>query len=443
MDDHALRVLEFHRVLELVSAECAFSLGRERVAALRPETDFATVTDLQSTTGEMALLYQMGIDVPFGGARDIRPTLRSAAIGHLLEPQSLLEAAHTLKAAVRARRTIERASDRVPRLESIAAHIGDFFTFTDAVDESISDRGEVLDSASDALATARRELRQAQVRLDQRAQSAMQDAIRRGIVQESLLTERNGRKVIPVRAEMRGQVSGIVHDVSSSGATVFIEPMGVVDAGNEVRELQLAEEREVRRVLQHLTDELGAFEHDANIALDTLARLDELHAKVLFGRRVKAALPPAGSTEPAGSASRVPPASSGGAIRCSPAMWSPSTWNSAANTRASSSPVRTRAARPLRSRRSASSRSWPSPEYQSPVARTAPSSSGRPSTPTSATSSPGRTIATAHFLLAHAQYHRHPRTRGPGYPGPARRARRWHRPHRGRRARPRGPGDAP
>jgi DNA mismatch repair protein MutS2 len=294
VDQHALRVLEFAKVLDLVATETAFSLGRRRVLAIEPETALDRARERQAATAEMRLLRQMGIDVPFGGARDIRPTLQAASIGQLLDPSTLLEAANTLSTCVRARKVIERLRDRVPRLGVIADHIEDFYLFTDAVDQAITDRGEVADAASEALATARRELRIAQSRLEQRAQAAMQDAVRRGIVQEALLTERNGRKVIPIRAEARGQIAGIVHDVSSSGATVFVEPMGVVDAGNDVRELQLAEEREVRRVLQRLTDTLGSLADDAGIALDALAHLDELSALARYGDRVHAELPAAG-----------------------------------------------------------------------------------------------------------------------------------------------------
>ena len=180
-----------------------------------------------------------------------------------------------MRTARRAHSVIEKVRDRVPRLGFIADGIGDFRRFTDEVDRAITARGEVADSASEQLATTRRELRTAESRLEQRAQAALADAIRRGIAQEGLLTERNGRKVIPIKADYRGQMQGIVHDVSSSGATVFIEPMGVVEAGNQVRELQLAEEREVRRVLQTLTALLGEHGDEARRAIVmALAELD-------------------------------------------------------------------------------------------------------------------------------------------------------------------------
>ncbi len=294
MDEHTLRVLEFGKVLQLLAAEAAFSLGRERALALRPETDYARAFELQSETAEMRLLDQLGIDVPFAGARDIRQLIHGASIGQALEPGELLEAAQTLKTARKARNVVEKLRDRVPRLAHIADEIGDFRIFTDDVDEAITSKGSVADSASDALATTRRELRVAEGRLEQRAQSALADAIRKGAAQEGLLTERNGRKVIPVKADFRGSVQGIVHDVSSSGATLFIEPMGVVDAGNQVRELQLAEEREVRRVLQRITAHLGDSADAATAAVEALGHLDLISAKVRLARKMRAALPPPG-----------------------------------------------------------------------------------------------------------------------------------------------------
>lgn len=294
MDDHTLRVLEFEKVLALLANEAAFSVGRELCLAVRPETEFDAVAVLQWETAEMRQVDQMGIDVPFAGAKDIRAAVQAAAIGQVLEPSDLVDCAQTLRTAWKARGVLDRLRDRVPRLARIADLISDFRTFSDEVDRSITPRGEVADGASDTLGTTRRELRQAQDRLEQRASAALADAVRRGIAQEGLLTERNGRKVIMVKSDYRGQIPGIVHDVSASGATLFLEPMGVVEAGNQVRELQLAEQREVRRVLQHLSGLLGARSEEATWSVMTLGRLDMINAKSQLARKLKCHLPPSG-----------------------------------------------------------------------------------------------------------------------------------------------------
>ena len=193
MDEHTLRVLEFEKVLALLAGEAAFSVGRELALAVRPSTDYREAFELQSRTAELLTLDQLGIDIPFAGARDVRPTIRAAAIGQSLEPSDLTEAAQCVKSAWRAKTVIERVRNRAPRIGAIADGIADLRRFTDAVEQAITNRGEVADHASDELATTRRELRVAQDRLEQRAQSALADAIRRGIAQEGLLTERNGR----------------------------------------------------------------------------------------------------------------------------------------------------------------------------------------------------------------------------------------------------------
>jgi DNA mismatch repair protein MutS2 len=294
VDEHTLRVLEFEKVLALLSAETTFSVGRELAHEVRPETDYARVARLQAETADVRLLDQMGIDIPFAGAKDIRPLVHAAAIGQGLDAPDLLDAAQTLRTAWRAKMVIERVRMRVPTLGEVADPVCDFRRFSDAVDEAITPRGEVADSASDTLALTRRELRAAQSRLEQRSQAALADAVRRGIAQEGLLTERNGRKVIPIKADHKGALAGIVHDVSSSGATVFIEPMAVVDAGNQVRELQLAEDREVRRVLLRLSALMGERKEEALDTVIALGRLDVLHAKARLARKFRAGLPPPG-----------------------------------------------------------------------------------------------------------------------------------------------------
>ena len=291
MNDHTLRVLEFDKVRAMLAQETAFSLGRELALALQPEPEHEAVLARQAETAEMTHVDQMGLDLPFAGMRDLRPLVRAATIGQALEPADLQEAARPLATAFRARQLVERLAGRTPRLAATATAIADFRPYVAEVGHAITPRGAVADGASEQLAATRRELRHAQARLEQRARAALTEAARRGIAQEELLTERNGRTVIPVKADFRGQLPGIVHDVSSSGATVFLEPMSVVEAGNEVRELQLAEEREERRVLLRLSAMLGERGEEALATIAAMARLDLLRAKVRLGKRTGCALP--------------------------------------------------------------------------------------------------------------------------------------------------------
>ncbi len=291
MNDHALRVLEFDKVRAMLAQETAFSLGRELALELQPEREHEAVLARQAETAEMTHVDQMGLDMPFAGMRDLRPLVRAAAIGQAIEPGDLQEAAGALATAFRARQLAERLGDRTPRLAALATAIADFRPFVAEVGRAITAHGVVADDASERLAATHRELRHAQARLEQRARAALAEAARRGIAQEELLTERNGRMVIPVKADFRGQLPGIVHDVSSSGATVFLEPMSVVETGNEVRELQLAKEREERRVLLRLSAMLGDRGEEALATIAAMAQIDLLRAKVRLGRRSGCALP--------------------------------------------------------------------------------------------------------------------------------------------------------
>ena len=291
VNDHTLRVLEFDKVRAMLADETAFSLGRELALALEPRREHEAVLALQAETAEMTRLDQMGLDVPFGGMRDLRQLIQAATIGQAIEPGDLQDAAGALDTAWRARQLTERLAEQTPLLAAIAEAVADFRPFIAEVRRAITPRGAVADEASAELAVVRRELRVAHARLEQRARAALGEAVRRGIAQEELLTERNGRMVIPVKADFRGQLPGIVHDVSSSGATVFLEPMSVVETGNEVRELQLAEEREERRVLLQLSAMVGERAEEALATLAAMARLDLLRAKVLLGKRLAAPLP--------------------------------------------------------------------------------------------------------------------------------------------------------
>lgn len=294
MDEHALRVLEFPKVLELLAAETLVLPARERALALVPATTYEGALERLRTTAEMVLLDEMGVDLPLGGLSDIRPFLRQAAVGQIVEPAALLAVTEFLRAAMRTREAVSRLGGRVPRLARLAGAIADFRAEVRAIEAAISRRGEVADGASEALAAVRRRLRQAAERLDALAQAALADAVRRGIAQEPLVTERNGRKVLPIKAEHRGQLPGIVHDVSASGATVFVEPASLVEAGNLVRELQLAEEREVRRVLQRLAELLARRVAEIDEAVEAVAELDLLRAKARLAHRLGAALPAPG-----------------------------------------------------------------------------------------------------------------------------------------------------
>ena len=180
----------------------------------------------------------------------------------VLEPKDLLDVHHTLIASRDLRRAIEKVADQYPHLGELALRLPAPLGLVEAISHTIADSGEVLDWASPLLASLRGEIRIAHDRLMARLQRYLTDPETAAKLQDAVITQRDGRYVIPLRAEFKGQVKSIVHDQSSTGATLFVEPLAVVELNNTYRELQLAERDEVRRILAELSAQVGALSRE-------------------------------------------------------------------------------------------------------------------------------------------------------------------------------------
>lgn len=266
-------------MLDRLARLTAFSAGREHALALRPVTDRAVVVRRQRETAEGVRLDQMGIDIPLGGAHDVRDRARAAARGLALTVGELIEIAGMARAAERVRRALTRVESDVPLLAELGEGIADLTAVRTLIERSISDRGEVADSASPELASIRREALAAHDRLQQRVQLLLRSSEVRAALQESLVTLREGRYVLPVRSEARGAIPGVIHDTSASGATVYVEPLVIIDLGNRWRELQLQERHEVERILRLISDAVGARADELVDAVERLAAVDCALAK--------------------------------------------------------------------------------------------------------------------------------------------------------------------
>jgi len=267
----------------------SFSAGREAAAALRPIPDREAVVHRQRITAEAVhLTVQLGVDIPLGGAHDVRERARGAERGQSLAPAELLNVASTCSAAGRARRALVRTSDEAPLLGVIGGGIADLGPLRSLIDGAIDDRAELRDDASPELRAIRRELGKMHGRLQQRMQALLANAKVSAALQEPIVTMREGRYVLSVRSEARGAVPGVVHDTSASGATVFIEPMAVIDLGNEWRELQLQERHEIDRILRELSDAVGAAAGDLIDAVERLATIDLAIAKARLAKELDA-----------------------------------------------------------------------------------------------------------------------------------------------------------
>ncbi len=288
VEQEYLSRLEYDKIVARLADNTSFSAGRQLALALTPSPDPLVVRRrLQETTEAKDLLSRRN-DITIGGAHDVRPLARHASIEGTLDPRELLDVRDTLYSARRLRYQILAHEEAFPELAEQAYVIQPLSHIIDDITRCLSDDGEVLDTASTALATIRRQLQIARDRLLDRLRNMVTSAQYAQFLQEPIVTERNGRYVIPLRVEFKGRIKGIVHDQSASGQTLFIEPLQTVDLNNEWQELQLAERQEVLRILRQLSLSVGHAADDIIATVGALAALDLAFAKARLSYEMRA-----------------------------------------------------------------------------------------------------------------------------------------------------------
>jgi DNA mismatch repair protein MutS2 len=291
MNAKSAQILELPKILDQLARFTSFSLGAELAASLAPTDDHQQAQDWQAETTEARKLIEMKSEIGMGGARDVRGPVMQATRGLTLEPQTLLDIRGTLRRASNLKRQITRLTGQFPRLSEIADRLEECAHIQGEISAIIDDNGNILDSASPKLAVIRRDLRIAFDRLQTRLNSIINNQNNQRFLQESLITMRNGRYVIPLRAEARGRIPGVVHDQSSSGATIFIEPLATVELNNAWRELQLQEEDEIRKILEAITVTIGNEAEVIIYTVETLGYLDLIFAKARYAESIRATEP--------------------------------------------------------------------------------------------------------------------------------------------------------
>ena len=289
MDSKTLSVLEYPKVLERLKAFCDFSASIELARALAPTDSYDLAYARLAETSEARKLFSTNDNIGIGGAHDIRAAADLAARGGVLDPQQLLDVKSTLISSRELKKSLERKTDEFPRLAQLAAGLPESHGLVDSISRVLSDRGEVLDSASPKLGTLRREIKIAHDRLMSRLQRYLTESANK--LQEPIITQRDGRYVIPLRAEFKGQIKAIVHDQSSSGATLFVEPLPIVELNNHARELQLQERDEERRILYELSAQIAEHRDEITYGVENLAMLDLVFAKAKYAEELKASAP--------------------------------------------------------------------------------------------------------------------------------------------------------
>lgn len=274
MNAKTLVTLEFHKILNHLKAYAAFSASVALAEALRPTSNLDRALSRQAATAEARHLLSVNSDLSFNGTTDLRPLISLAQHDGVLEPTELLAIKNTLIVSRSAHRVFEEMAEEVPHLASIAEGLPDGLGLIDQISKTISERGEVLDSASATLGHIRSELKVTYERLISRLEKYLTDPSLARMLQETLITQRSGRYVLPLRAEFKGRIKAVIHDQSASGATLFIEPLTVVEWNNRYKELQLTERDEIRRVLHALSQRVAEHGEVLNTMIEAMAELD-------------------------------------------------------------------------------------------------------------------------------------------------------------------------
>ena len=288
--EKSMQTLELPRVLDMLADQAVTEEGKDKARRLRPETDPVEVTALLAETTAAVEKMVLGGSPAFAGVRPVAGSLQRANMGGSLNTRELLDIAKVLAAARSAKEYGEGDAEKKTPIDVLFHSLRPNRFLEDKITGSIVGDGELADSASPELASIRRHMRA--------TESKVRDILQRIIsssqakyLQESIITQRSGRYVVPVKSEFKNEIPGLVHDLSGSGSTFFIEPMGVVKANNELRELQAKEEKEIDHILAELSAEAASFREDINLDYELLIRLDVIFARAKLSNKMHAMAP--------------------------------------------------------------------------------------------------------------------------------------------------------
>ena len=284
--ERTMRVLEFVRIRDMLAEGALTETGRDICRNLVPFDDLASVAAAQAETEEAAAILQYTGGHPLSAFPDIRPALAVCEKGGNLSAGMLLNVAEVLRVSRAARDALVTERENTPLLRGMAEGLFTARNIEKDITDAILSEDEISDRASGELMNIRRHLRGAQERIRDRLNQMIRSSEMQKALQDPIITVRNNRYVVPVRAEYRNMVPGLVHDQSSSGATLFIEPMAAVEMGNELKQWQLKEQQEIARILSALSAETAPYAGQLSETVELLSRLDFVFAKGLLSRRL-------------------------------------------------------------------------------------------------------------------------------------------------------------
>jgi DNA mismatch repair protein MutS2 len=294
MTEKVLKVLEFDKITERLAERASSQLGKDLASALVPYTRFEQIqSEQKETTDAVTCILRKG-SPPLGGIHDIRSAIRRAEAGGMLNPGELLRIADVLRVSRRLKGYLTEDKMELDQANAIAVlceSLGTNRVLEERLTQAIESEDTLSDFASPQLASIRRSIRRAQDSIKEKLNHIIHSSQNRKYMQDAVVTLRGDRYVVPVKQEYRSQIPGIVHDMSSSGATIFVEPMAVVEANNEIRQLRSKEEQEVERILMELTAEVSAIGGMLRENTELLARIDFAFAKARFSLDIKGTEP--------------------------------------------------------------------------------------------------------------------------------------------------------
>ena len=289
--DKSLRTLELPRVLELLSEQAVSAEAKQRALRLRPETEPEEVLRLLDQTDAARNLIGLRGSPSFSGVKPVAEALDRADRGGALNTRELLTIADLLTAARRAKEYFNDEAAEKTAIDHLFLSLHGNRFLEEKIKRAIPDEDTIADAACTELADIRRHMRAAQAKSRQILQRIISSPSYGKILQETIITQRDGRFVVPVKAEHKGDLPGLVHDISSTGATLFVEPMGVVQANNEFIELQAKEQKEIDRILAEFSAEAAAHREDIQWDYDTLVHLDLIFARGQLSYKMNAVRP--------------------------------------------------------------------------------------------------------------------------------------------------------
>ena len=293
MNKKSLRVLEFNKIIELLKNKASSSLGLKHIEKLSPSSDFEEVKyRLQETSEAQAILTKRGY-VGLQGINDIEDKVKRAKIGASLDTASIIKVGDTLRTARHLKNSLQKSEEEAnyPIIQTMADSLYSYRDIEDAIFNAIVSEIEISDNASSTLREIRRRIVQKNQSIRSKLNSIIASSTYQKYLQDAIISMRGDRFVVPVKSEYRSQVSGIVHDQSSSGATLFIEPMSIVDMNNELRQLRLSEQEEIERILAELSAMIGEVADELISNQEILGRLDFAFAKGKLSMQMKAVEP--------------------------------------------------------------------------------------------------------------------------------------------------------